>query len=135
LKEHGTKEVCGVSARLVRVTLARLWEPGAAADENERIELSIALDRSGQPDVRAWLDDPSPWPLRWIRHGTVEQPGDVAHDEDGWQLRFFEDAQDTDVPVHRIHNIEGGLRPGEVLTLSAPDGSESAWRVVGVSAP
>jgi hypothetical protein len=28
----------------------------------------------------------------------------------------------------------GGLRPGEVLTLRAPDGAEAAWRVVDVRA-
>jgi hypothetical protein len=59
----------------------------------------------------------------------------VVHDEEGWQLRFFAEAgADRDVPVHRIRNMLGGLRPGEVLTLRAPDGAEAAWRVVDVRA-
>lgn len=124
-----------MSARLVTVTLARIDEPGAPADGAERIELAIALDSRGQPDARAWLDDPAPWPLRRIRQGSAERPGDIAHDADGWQLRFFEAGHETDVPVHRLRNIEGGLRPGAVLTLSAPGGEETAWRVVGISAP
>lgn len=122
-----------MAARLVMVTLARAFDAGERADDAGQIEFAIALDPQGHPDVQAWLDDPAPWPARRIRPGTPEQAGDVAHDEEGWQLRFFTDAgQDRDVPVHRLHHIEGGLRPGEVLTLRAPDGEEAAWRVVEV---
>ena len=121
------------AAHLVTVTLARAWEPGDGADAAGRIEFAIALDPHGHPDIRAWLDDPAPWPARWLRPGQPEQPGDVAHDEDGWQLRFFaERGADHDVPAHRILHAGGGLRPGEVLTLRAPDGTEAAWRVVDV---
>lgn len=123
------------SARLVTVTLARAWQPAEQVEEAGRIEFAIALDPQGHPDLQAWLDDPAPWPARRIRPGVPAQDGDVAHDEDGWQLRFFAPGgSDPDVPVHRICHISGGLRPGEVLTLRAPDGEETAWRVVGVGA-
>jgi hypothetical protein len=123
------------ATRLVLVTLARAWAPGDNAEEAGRIEFAVALDAHGHPDVQAWLDDPDPWPLRRLRPGAPPETGDVAHDEDGWQLRFFAEAgQDRDVPVHRICHIGGGLRPGEVLTLRAPDGEEAAWRVVDVRA-
>ena len=122
-----------MAARLVTVTLARAFDAGERAEEAGRIEFAMALDPQGHPDVQAWLDDPAPWPARRIRPGAAEQAGDVAHDEDGWQLRFFTDAgRERDVPVHRICHIEGGLRPGEVLTLHAPDGEQAAWRVVEV---
>jgi hypothetical protein len=124
-----------VAAGLVTITLARAFDAGERAEEAGRIEFAMALDPQGHPDVQAWLDDPAPWPARRIRPGAAEQAGDVAHDEDGWQLRFFTNAgQERDVPVHRICHIEGGLRPGEVLTLRAPDGEDAAWRVVNVRA-
>ena len=123
------------AAHLVTVTLARAWDPAEAADAAGRIEFAIALDPHGHPDLQAWLDDPAPWPARRLRPGKPEEDGDVAHDEEGWQLRFFAGAgADHDVPVHRICHIDGGLRPGEVLTLRAPDGEEAAWRVVDVRA-
>lgn len=122
------------AARLVTVTLARAWAPGEGAEEAGTIELAIALDPQGHPDVQAWLDDPAPWPACRLRPGQPPQPGDVAHDEEGWQLRFFAPGGlDPDAPAHRICHLGGGLRPGEVLTLRAPDGAEAAWRVVGVS--
>ncbi|WP_270936826.1 hypothetical protein [Falsiroseomonas oryzae] len=120
------------AASLVTVTLARAWEPGDAASETGRIDFAIALDPQGHPDVQAWLDDPAPWPAVRVRPDGPPQQGDVAHDEEGWQIRFFTE-EDRDTPPHRICHIDGGLRPGEVLTLRAPDGEEAAWRVVGVS--
>ncbi len=121
------------AARLVTVTLARAWDPGDAVGASGRIEFAIALDERGAPDVRAWLDDPAVWPAtRWLDGGEAE-PGDVAHDEEGWQLRFFAGASDPDAPAHRMLHVEAGLRPGAVLTLVAPDGTEATWRVVGVA--
>jgi hypothetical protein len=127
------------AAQLVTVTLARAWapgdRPGDSAEESGRIEFAIALDPHGHPDLHAWLDDAAPWPARRFRPDAPEEQGDVACDEDGWQLRFFGEAgADRDVPVHRLCHIGGGLRPGEVLTLRAPDGAETAWRVVDVRA-
>lgn len=124
-----------MTARLVTVALARAFDAGERIEQAGRIEFAIALDPHGHPDAQAWLDDPAPWPARRIGPGAADQPGDVARDEDGWQLRFFGDAgRERDVPAHRLRHIEGGLRPGEVLTLRAPDGEETAWRVVEVRA-
>jgi hypothetical protein len=124
------------AARLVTVTLARAWDPGETPEATGTIEFAIALDHQGHPDVQAWLDDPAVWPSRRLRPGAAAEPGDVAHDEDGWQLRFFgPGGTDPDVPVHRICHLGGGLRPGEVLTLRGPDGRETSWRVVGVTPP
>ncbi len=123
------------ATQLVTVMLARAWDPGELAADAGRIEFDVALDPHGHPDAQAWLDDPAPWPARRIRPGLPPEAGDVAHDEDGWQLRFFGDpGREGDPPVHRICHISGGLRPGEVLTLRAPDGEEAAWRVVDVRA-
>lgn len=123
------------ATQLVTVMLARAWEPGEPAVDAGRIEFDVALDPHGAPDAQAWLADPAPWPARRIRPGAPPETGDVAHDEDGWQLRFFGDpGREGDPPAHRICHIQGGLRPGEVLTLRAPDGTEAAWRVVDVRA-
>jgi hypothetical protein len=121
------------AARLRQVTLTRAWEPGAEGAAGERIEFAVALDANGMPDEAAWLSDPTPWPATRHLPGQPPLRGDVAHDEDGWQLRFFPgQAGDPDMPVHRLCHLGGGLRPGEVLTLRAPNGREGAWRVVGV---
>jgi hypothetical protein len=124
----------------VTVTLAPAWGPGDSLanhlrDQAGLIEFEIALDPHGHPDLQAWFEASAPWTARRLRPGVPEEHGDVAHDEEGWHLRFFAEAGvDRDVPVHRFRNLLGGLRPGEVLTLRAPDGAETAWRVVDVRA-
>ena len=127
-------------AQPVTVTLAPAWGPAdpladQLRDQAGLIEFDMALDPHGHPDLQAWFEAADPWTARRLRPDLPEEQGDVVHDEEGWQLRFFAEAgADRDVPVHRIRNILGGLRPGEVLTLRAPDGAETAWRVVDVRA-
>lgn len=132
LSREGGGRVSAVGLR--QVTLMRAWEPGAEGAEGERIEFAVALDGNGMPDLQAWLGDPSPWPASRHLPGRPPLHGDVAHDEDGWQLRFYPGAiGDPDLPVHRLCHLGSGLRPGEVLTLRDPNGREAAWRVVGVT--
>lgn len=125
----------GVSAaKLVDVTLVRAWSPadpeGHAA---HRITFGMALDAHGGPDAEAWLADPSPWPARRAAVSGPNLAGDVAHDEEGWSLRFWaEDAAAVDAPLHRILGGVGWLRPGEVVTIREPNGADAAWRVVAV---
>jgi hypothetical protein len=121
------------TGRLVEITLVMAWSPGLAPGaEPARIVFSLALDSQRHPDVAAWLADPHPWPARYEAPNQAPLAGDVAHDEDGWSLRFYADAAAApDAPVHRLLN-PGQLRPGEVLTIRAPGGGEAAWRVVGV---
>ena len=127
-------------AQPVTVTLAPAWGPADPLAEHLRdqaglIEFDMALDPHGHPDLQAWLEAAAPWTARRLVPGAPGEEGDVVHDEEGWQLRFFAEAgADRDVPVHRLRNLLGGLRPGEVLTLRAPDGTEAAWRVVDVRA-
>ena len=125
------------AAKLVDVTLVRTWSPGSPDGAGEaRIVFAMALDAQGQPDAAAWLADPATWPARWEGAkggaGGTTLAGDVTHDEDGWSLRFFSDAAaGPDAPMHRILNL-GAPRPGDVLTIRAPEGREEAWRVVGI---
>jgi hypothetical protein len=122
-----------VAANTVTVTLARAWDAAEQAAQAGLITFVVALDAQGMPDAAAWLDDPEPWPASLVRDGEAPLQGDVALDEDGWQLRFFASGStDPDAPAHRLLHLGGGLRPGEVLTLRAPEGEEAAWRVVGV---
>jgi hypothetical protein len=122
-----------VAANTVTVTLARAWDAAEQAAQAGLITFVVALDAQGMPDAAAWLDDPEPWPASLVRDGEAPLQGDVALDEDGWQLRFFvAGGTDPDAPAHRLLHLGGGLRPGEVLTLRAPEGEEAAWRVVGV---
>ena len=121
------------AASLVTVTLARAWDPGDAAVTAGRIEFAIALDQHGRPDEEAWLADPARWPALRYDGSSTPQQGDVAHDEEGWQLRFHPGVSpDPDAPAFRLCHVEAGLRPGQVLTLLGPEGEETSWRVVGV---
>jgi hypothetical protein len=121
------------AGRLVTVTMVRAWDPGEPAARSDRIEFAVVLDAQRHPDLQAWLDDPKPWPATRHLDGASPLHGDVAHDEDGWQLRFFVAGPDApDVPVHRFCHLDTGFRPGEVVTLREPDGRDLAWRVVGV---
>jgi len=118
----------------VQVTMVRTWAPGAPGDvEDHRIVFTAIIDAQAQPDVAAWLADPDPWPAERQAPGRPLRQGDVAHDEDGWSLRFPRDpTTDPDTSPHRIFTHDGGFRPGEVVTLHAPNGEDTAWRVVGI---
>lgn len=123
-----------VASRLVEVTLVRTWSPAdPQGDTGHRIVFGMALDAYGAPDEQAWVDDPDPWPARLEAPDAPPAPGDVAHDEEGWSLRFSQDGVSlAEAPLHRILGGGGWLRPGEVVTIRRPDGTEAAWRVVGV---
>ena len=122
------------ASRLVEVTLVRTWSPAdPQGDVGHRIVFAMALDAHGAPDEQAWLDDPDPWPARLEVPEAQPAQGDVAHDEEGWSLRFPGDGVSLpEAPMHRIRGGGGWLRPGEVVTIRAPDGAEAAWRIVAV---
>ncbi|MGK7867098.1 hypothetical protein [Falsiroseomonas sp. E2-1-a20] len=122
------------AAKLVDVTLVRTWSPAAPEDQGaHRITFGMALDAHGVPDAEAWLADPAPWPARREAEAGALLHGDVAHDEEGWSLRFWpEGTPAAEAPLARILGGPGWLRPGEVVTIREPDGAEAAWRVVAV---
>jgi len=122
------------ASRLVEVTLVRTWSPAEPeGDARNRIVFAMALDAQGTPDEQAWLDDPAAWPARLEAPGADPVQGDVAHDEEGWSLRFPRDGTSlAEASLHRIMGGPGWLRPGEVVTIRAPDGTGAAWRVVAV---
>jgi len=121
-----------LALRYVQVTMVKAWEPGANEAE-QRVVFTAVLDPQGQLDAAAWLADPDIWPAERHRPDEPARTGDVVHDEDGWGLRFTRGPDiDPEAAQHRILNHEGGFRPGEVVTLRAPNGVTSAWRVVGI---
>ncbi|NKE44796.1 hypothetical protein HB662_08405 [Roseomonas frigidaquae] len=116
------------------MTLVRTWSPAEPQGEaGYRIVFAMALDAQGAPDGQAWLDDPDPWPARLEAPDAALAHGDVAYDEEGWSLRFPHGSVPlADAPPHRILGGAGWLRPGEVVTIRTPEGTEAAWRVVAV---
>ncbi|WP_439596700.1 hypothetical protein [Falsiroseomonas sp.] len=123
------------TSKLVEVTLVMTWSPAEPMGHaGHRIVFAMALDAQGGPDTAAWLADPDPWPARREAPGVPPMQGDVAHDEEGWSLRFprEEGGALSEAPLHRIFGGAGWLRPGEVVTIAGPDG-EAAWRIVGVA--
>lgn len=116
----------------MQVTMVTAWEPGGAGGE-QRIRFTAALDSQGQLDLAAWLADSQPWPAERHCPDAPIRHGDVVHDEDGWSLRLSPgEGIDPEAAPHRILNHSGGFRPGEVVTLRAPNGVATAWRVVGI---
>ena len=117
------------------VTLVMANGPGfPLGSADHRYELTVALTPGGQLDAMAWLADPNPWPMMRYRPGEAPRPGDVQWDEEtGWFLRIYAAGSATpDAPLHALIRNPGQLRPGEYVTIREPDGSEYAWRVVGV---
>ncbi len=104
--------------------------PPAACEEEvtDRLELDILPDPSGRPDPSAWATREAAWPAR-----LNDAEGDLVHDAAGWLLRLAEPgAALDDTPAHLVNFPDGSLRPGAVLGLRAPDGTETAWMVVAV---
>jgi len=119
----------------VTVLLALAAGPGFPEGSTEhRYELEVALDGAGLPDAAAWLADPAPWKARRHAPGGPPAEGDVQHDADhGWSIRFFAAAAEgPDAPEARFDCGAGPLRPGAHVTVTEPDGSAYAYRVVGM---
>ena len=118
-----------------QVTMVRAWVPGMLPGaESQRIVFTVVLDAQGQPDAAAWQADPAVWPARFERPDRPPRLGDLQHDGTGWWLAFATgDGKDPEAAPWRLMNHGGGFRPGEVVSLRAPDGAEAAWRIVGVA--
>lgn len=119
-----------------RVLLALAAGPGfPEGSAGHRYEIELALDAAGQPDPAAWLADPAPWRARRIAPDAPPVEGDVQHDGDhGWSIRFFAAAAEgPDAPETRFDCGTGPLRPGAHVTVTEPDGTSYAYRVVGVA--
>lgn len=116
----------------MQVTMVMAWQPGSPA-EAHLIRFTAVLDAQGHFDRAAWLADPQPWPAERHRPDAPIRHGDVIHDEEGWSLRLTPgEGIDPEAAPHRLLNLEGGLRPGEVVSLCAPNGVTTAWRVVSI---
>ena len=99
-----------------------------AAAQDDALELHLLPDASGRPDASAWAARDAAWPAR-----LNGQQGDLVHDAAGWLLRLGEPgAPLDDMPTHAVTFPDGILRPGAVIGLRAPDGTETAWMVVAV---
>ena len=119
----------------VAVLLALAAGPGfPEGSSDHQFEVTLALDAAGRPDVAAWWADPAPWPARRFAPGKPPAQGDVQHDADhGWSVRLFgPEGEGPDAPETRLDFGTQPVRPGEHVTVTEPDGSAFAYRVVGV---
>ena len=119
----------------VPVLLALAAGPGfPEGSPDHRYEVTLVRDAAGRPDIEAWSADQAPWPARRIAPGTAPAEGDVQHDPDhGWSVRLFGlSGEGPDAPETRLDFGSEPVRPGEYVTVTEPDGSAFAYRVVGV---
>ena len=118
------------------ILLALAAGPGfPEGSPGHRYEIELALDAAGRPDAAAWAADPEPWRARRIAPGEPALQGDVQHEPDhGWSIRFFGAATEgPDAPETRFETGSEPVRPGEHVTVTEPDGTQYAYRVVGVA--
>ena len=120
---------------MATVLLALAAGPGFPDGSPEhRYEIELALDASGRPDGAAWAADPAPWRARRITPAAAPAEGDVQFEPDhGWSIRFYGAAADgPDAPETRFDPGPDPVRPGEYVTVTEPDGTQFAYRVVAV---
>lgn len=93
-----------------------------------RWELTLRLDRDGQPDATAWQEG---WTVRRIAEDGSETVGDIVPDgAGGWLFRI---PPDDDSPAAAQWPAGGpSLHPGAVVLLRGPGGETADWRVVAV---
>ena len=112
------------------VSMVRAEGPGhPAGDLEDRLEICVRLLPSGHLDAAAWEVGSAPWRGRHTRRGALTGANELVKTSVGWALR---ELPGDDAPLHSL--MIGIVRPGELVSVSRPDGDVMVYRIVAVDA-
>lgn len=113
--------------RVVSMVLAQ--GPGHPdGDLEDRLELRVLLTPSGHLDAAAWEAGSVPWRGAQARNSVI-RCNELVKTSEGWALR---ELSGDDAPLHRMTIVI--IRPGELASVSQPDGDVMVYRIVAVEA-
>ena len=116
---------------MTKLLLVLAQAPGLPqGDLEDRLELHLALTPQGQLDDQAFDAAPAPWHARRERPGRPPQHAELIRLEGRWVLQGLQQADDDP-----LWAFEGWVfRPGELVSLRRPDGTELLFRIVQAEA-
>jgi hypothetical protein len=96
-------------------------------DLEDRMELRLGLTPQGQLDGHAYEAAPAPWIATRERPGQPARQSELIRLDEGWALQSLDHEDDP------LWAFEGWVfRPGELVRLRRPDGTELLFRIVQV---
>lgn len=116
---------------MTKLLLVLAQAPGLPrGDLEDRLELHLALTPQGQLDEEAFEAAPAPWWATRERSGSPPQHCELIRLDGRWVLQSLRDGDDDP-----LWAFEGWVfRPGELVRLRRPDGTELLYRIVQVEA-
>lgn len=116
---------------MTKLLLVLAQAPGLpAGDLEDRLELRLALTPQGHLDDQAFETASAPWLATRERPGRPLQRCELIRLDGGWVLQGLLQGNDDPLWV-----FEGWVfRPGELVRLRRPDGTELLYRIVQVEA-
>ncbi len=115
---------------MTKLSLVLAQAPGLPnGDLEDRLELRVALTAQGQLDYHAYEAAPAPWLATRERPGQPTRQSELIPLDGGWALQSL--GRDGEV----LWALEGSVfRPGELVCLRRPDGTELLFRIVQAAA-
>ncbi len=101
------------------------WAP--SGDLGDRLDLYALLDMHGRLDGEAFFNTAIPWLATRNRPGQPMKTKQLLRLDEIWAL------QSLDGDDEPLSNLVGDIyRPGEIVTLHHPDGTDMLFRIVAV---
>jgi hypothetical protein len=115
---------------MAKLQLVLAQAPGLpSGDLEDRLELRLGLTPQGQLDGHAFESSPTPWLATRERPGRPARRSELIRLDGGWALQSMCHEDDP------LWAFEGWVfRPGELVRLRRPDGTELLFRIVQVEA-
>lgn len=113
---------------MAKLSLVLAQAPGLPnGDLEDRMELRLGLTPQGQLDSDAYETAPAPWVATRERPGQTPRTSELIRLDEGWALQSLDREEDP------LWAFEGWVfRPGELVRLRRPDGTELLFRIVQV---